>query len=43
MDLRVDIQCRIPYFDRSQSGEYIKRHLTYAGATRDIFSEAAGR
>jgi general secretion pathway protein A len=38
---RVDIQCRLSYFDRSQSGEYIKRHLSYAGATRDIFSEAA--
>jgi general secretion pathway protein A len=38
---RVDLQCRLPYFDRSQSGEYSKRHLTYAGATGDIFSEAA--
>lgn len=38
---RVDIQCRLQYFDRAQAGEYIKRHLTYAGVTRDIFSEAA--
>jgi type II secretory pathway predicted ATPase ExeA len=29
------------YFDRSQAGDYIKRHMTYAGADRDIFSEAA--
>lgn len=38
---RIDIQCRLQYFDRSQVGDYMKRHMTYAGATRDIFSEAA--
>ncbi|WP_425060283.1 IS481 family transposase ISChy3 [Sporomusa carbonis] len=36
---RIDIQCRLPHFDRSQVGEYIKRHLAYAGAERDIFSD----
>jgi len=38
---RIDIQCRLQYFDRSQVGEYINRHMKYAGAERDIFSEAA--
>jgi general secretion pathway protein A len=38
---RIDIQCRLPYFDRAQVGEYIQRHLTYAGASRDIFTDAA--
>jgi general secretion pathway protein A len=38
---RIDIQCRLHYYDRSQVGEYIQRHMTYAGAARDIFSEAA--
>jgi type II secretory pathway predicted ATPase ExeA len=38
---RIDLQCRLPHFDRSQVGEYMKRHLTYAGAERDIFSDGA--
>lgn len=38
---RIDIQCRLQYFDRSQVEEYIKRHMEYAGAGREIFSEAA--
>jgi general secretion pathway protein A len=38
---RIDIQCKMQYFDRSQVGDYIKRHMTYAGSDRDIFSEAA--
>ncbi|HBY56127.1 MAG TPA: AAA family ATPase [Coxiellaceae bacterium] len=38
---RIDIQCKMHYFDRAQAGDYIKRHMTYAGADRDIFSEAA--
>ena len=38
---RIDIQCRLQHFDRSQTDEYMKRHLSYAGAKRDIFSEAA--
>jgi general secretion pathway protein A len=38
---RIDLQCRLPHFDRSQVGEYIKRHLTYAGSERDIFSDGA--
>ena len=38
---RIDIQCKLPHFDRSQVGEYMKRHLSYAGADRDIFSDGA--
>ncbi|MFC5532639.1 ExeA family protein [Cohnella yongneupensis] len=38
---RIDLQCRLPHFDRAQSGEYIKRHLSYAGNEHDIFSDSA--
>jgi len=38
---RIDIQCRLQYFDRAQVEEYMKRHMSYAGASRDIFTEAA--
>lgn len=38
---RIDLQCKMPHFDRSQVGEYVKRHLTYAGAEHDIFSDGA--
>lgn len=38
---RIDIQCKLPHYDRSQADAYVKRHLTYAGAQQDIFTEAA--
>ncbi|HAX53498.1 MAG TPA: AAA family ATPase [Clostridiales bacterium] len=38
---RIDLQCKLGHFDRAQTGEYVKRHLTYAGAERDIFSDGA--
>lgn len=38
---RIDLQCKLLYFDRAQVGEYVKRHLTYAGAEHDIFSDNA--
>ncbi|HEY3424398.1 MAG TPA: AAA family ATPase [Negativicutes bacterium] len=38
---RIDLQCRLLHFDRAQIEEYIKRHLDYAGATQDIFSDGA--
>lgn len=38
---RIDLQCRLPHYDRAQVGEYVKRHLAYAGADRDIFSDGA--
>lgn len=38
---RIDLQCKLPHLDRSQVGEYMKRHLAYAGADHDIFSDNA--
>lgn len=38
---RIDLQCKIPHFDHAGAKEYIKRHLTYAGATSDIFTDGA--
>jgi general secretion pathway protein A len=38
---RIDLQYRLLYFDRAQVGEYIKRHLTYAGTEHEIFSDNA--
>lgn len=38
---RIDLQCKLPHYDRAQAGEYIKRHLTYAGSDHDIFSDGA--
>ena len=38
---RIDLQCKLPHYDRAQVGEYIQRHLSYAGAVQDIFSDKA--
>jgi type II secretory pathway predicted ATPase ExeA len=38
---RVDLQCKLPHLDRSQVGEYINRHLAYAGTEHGIFSDNA--
>lgn len=38
---RIDLQCKLPHLDRAQVGEYVKRHLSYAGADHDIFSDNA--
>ncbi|EQM16571.1 hypothetical protein FJ05194_4141 [Mycobacterium tuberculosis FJ05194] len=38
---RIDLQCRLTHFDRSQTGEYVERHLAYAGTQHDIFSDGA--
>lgn len=38
---RIDIQCKLHHYDRAQVGEYIERHLGYAGAQQTIFSEKA--
>lgn len=38
---RIDIQCKLSHYDRAQTREYMKRHLAYAGAQQDIFSEGA--
>ena len=38
---RIDINCVLPHLDRSETEQYIKSHLTYAGCSRDIFSDKA--
>jgi general secretion pathway protein A len=36
---RIDLQCKLNYYDRSEVEAYIKKHLAYAGATQDIFPD----
>lgn len=38
---RIDIQFRLGHFDRAQVGEYVARHLQYAGVNHSIFSDSA--
>lgn len=38
---RIDLQCKLPHYDRAQAGKYVKRHLAYAGAEQEIFSDGA--
>lgn len=38
---RIDLQCQLGYYDLSQTTHYMKRHLDYAGAQQDIFSDEA--
>jgi type II secretory pathway predicted ATPase ExeA len=38
---RIDLQCKLPHYDRSQTAAYIERHMAYAGAERDIFTDGA--
>lgn len=38
---RIDLQCKLPHYDRAQVGEYVQQHLISSGAQRDIFTEAA--
>lgn len=38
---RIDLQCRVQHLDRAQVGAYVERHLNYAGANHDIFSDNA--
>jgi len=38
---RIDLQCKLTHYDRSEAEAYMKRHLAYAGATSDIFSDQA--
>ena len=38
---RIDMRYHLNPYDRQQTGEYIKRHLEYAGESRDIFTENA--
>jgi len=38
---RIDLQCKLHHFDRAETAAYIERHMIYAGAERDIFTEGA--
>jgi type II secretory pathway predicted ATPase ExeA len=38
---RIDLQCKLPHYDRAQTGDYIRRHMTFAGAEHDIFADSA--
>mgnify|MGYP000894016536 FL=1 len=38
---RIDLQCKLPHLDRAQVGQYIERHLAYAGGKHDIFTDTA--
>ncbi|WP_260982247.1 general secretion pathway protein [Paenibacillus sp. 32O-W] len=31
----------MPHYDQAQTGAYVHRHMTYAGAERDIFTDGA--
>ncbi len=38
---RIDIQSILNHYDRSQTGEYIRHQMKYAGSNSEVFSEAA--
>ncbi|TES47242.1 AAA family ATPase [Halalkalibacterium halodurans] len=38
---RIDLQCKLVHYDRSETKEYMKRHLSYSGAKQEIFSDGA--
>jgi len=38
---RIDLQCKLSYYDRAEVESYVKRHLAYAGADHGIFSDQA--
>jgi len=38
---RVDLQCKLPHYDRAQTGDYIRRHMSFAGTEHDIFTDGA--
>ncbi len=38
---RIDLQCKIPHYEYAEASAYINRHLAYAGAASDIFTDGA--
>jgi general secretion pathway protein A len=38
---RIDLQCKLAHYDRSEVALYMKQHLAYSGAEHDIFSDGA--
>ena len=38
---RIDMMCILPHLDRSQTQEYLKAHLDYAGCSHELFTDKA--
>ncbi|WP_026039150.1 AAA family ATPase [Sporolactobacillus vineae] len=38
---RIDLQCKLGHYDRSETGAYITSHLKYAGCDHPVFSDGA--
>ncbi len=38
---RIDIQFKLDHLDRAETEQYMKKHLSYVGVERDIFSDLA--
>ncbi len=38
---RIDMYCVLPHLDRSETGQYIRSHLDYAGCPHELFTEKA--
>ncbi len=38
---RIDMYCILPHLDRSETGQYIRSHLDYAGCPQELFTEKA--
>jgi type II secretory pathway predicted ATPase ExeA len=38
---RVDVFCAVTHMDRTQTNDYIKAHLDFAGCEKEIFTESA--
>lgn len=38
---RIDVQCKLPHYDRAQIGAYMERHLAYADVQHEVFTEKA--
>lgn len=38
---RIDMMCILPHLDRSQTQEYMKAHLAYAGCNHELFTDKA--
>ena len=36
---RIDINCVLPHLDRSETEQYIRSHLKYAGGRQDLFTD----
>ncbi len=42
MRQRIDLQYKLSHHDRAQVGEFIQRHLMYAGTEHDIYDDELG-